>query len=268
MAKQRPCAPEMIAVLTPITSPRELTSGPPELPGFSAASVWMMSSISRPDRERSDRPSALTTPAVTVAGKPNGLPIAIDELADADRLRIAERQRRQVRTRRADDGQVGVRIVADERGRQPAAVGERHVNRRAPWTTWLLVRMRPSGVKTNPEPCPPRAGRPVSCPTSMVTTDGPTASTARTTACEYASRILRAVSMVPSSYLDAQLALEDLSRRAGGQLGSELDVARILVGGELLLAPGLQLVFGELGARLLHHERLHFFAEPLVGDRR
>ena len=39
----------------------------PELPGFSAASVWMMSSISRPDRARSDRPRALTTPAVTVA---------------------------------------------------------------------------------------------------------------------------------------------------------------------------------------------------------
>ena len=77
MAKQSPCAPEMMAVLTPITSPRELTSGPPEFPGLSAASVWMMSSISRPERERSDRPSALTTPAVTVAEKPSGFPIAI-----------------------------------------------------------------------------------------------------------------------------------------------------------------------------------------------
>ena len=65
MAKQRPCAGRIIAVLTPMTSPRDLTSGPPELPGLSAASVWMMSSISRPDCARSDRPSALTTPAVT-----------------------------------------------------------------------------------------------------------------------------------------------------------------------------------------------------------
>jgi hypothetical protein len=38
-AKQIPCAPLMIAVLIPTTSPRESTSGPPELPGLSAASV-------------------------------------------------------------------------------------------------------------------------------------------------------------------------------------------------------------------------------------
>ena len=48
VAKQIPCASGMIAVLTPITRPRESTSGPPELPGLSAASVWMTSSISRP----------------------------------------------------------------------------------------------------------------------------------------------------------------------------------------------------------------------------
>ena len=54
-----------------------VTSGPPELPGLSAASVWMMSSISRPERARSERPSALTTPAVTVAGSRSGLPIAM-----------------------------------------------------------------------------------------------------------------------------------------------------------------------------------------------
>ena len=71
-----------------------------------------------------------------------------------------------------------------------AAVGERDVEcSSAPWTTWLLVRMRPSGVKTNPEPCPPSPRRPAAArPSSMVTTDGPTVSTALTTACEYASR--------------------------------------------------------------------------------
>ena len=37
----------------------------------------MMSSIKRPERERSDRPSAETTPAVTVHSSPNGLPSAI-----------------------------------------------------------------------------------------------------------------------------------------------------------------------------------------------
>src|SRR6266581_3740282 len=70
MAKQSPCAGRITAVFTPITSPREVTSGPPELPGLSAASVWTTSSISRPECDLSERPSALTTPAVTVHWKP------------------------------------------------------------------------------------------------------------------------------------------------------------------------------------------------------
>ena len=52
IAKQRPCAGRIVAVFTPMTSPLELTSGPPELPGLRAASVWMTSSIRRPDCER------------------------------------------------------------------------------------------------------------------------------------------------------------------------------------------------------------------------
>ena len=75
-AKQMPCAPLMIAVLMPITSARDDTSGPPELPGLSAASVWITSSMVRPLTERIERPSADTTPAVTVDSKPRGLPIA------------------------------------------------------------------------------------------------------------------------------------------------------------------------------------------------
>ena len=38
----------MMAVLTPITSPREFTNGPPELPGFRAASVWSAPLIANP----------------------------------------------------------------------------------------------------------------------------------------------------------------------------------------------------------------------------
>ena len=60
-----------------MTSARELISGPPEFPGFSAASVWMTLSISLPVRDRILRPNALTTPAVTVCWNPKGLPIAI-----------------------------------------------------------------------------------------------------------------------------------------------------------------------------------------------
>ena len=44
MAKPTPSLPpdcETIDVLTPITSPLALNSGPPELPGLMAASVWI-----------------------------------------------------------------------------------------------------------------------------------------------------------------------------------------------------------------------------------
>jgi len=74
IAKQIPWAGRITAVFTPITSPHQLTSGPPELPGLRAASVWITLSINRPEVERSERPSALITHAVTVHWKPYGLP--------------------------------------------------------------------------------------------------------------------------------------------------------------------------------------------------
>ena len=86
IAKPRPSLPperDRIEALMPITCPSALTSGPPELPGFMAASVWIMprwkpSSSSPGTMWRS---SALTTPAVTVGSgfeisPPKGLPIA------------------------------------------------------------------------------------------------------------------------------------------------------------------------------------------------
>ena len=54
-------------------------SAPPELPGLRAASVWITSSTRRaaaPLRVGSDRPRALTTPAVTEPARPSGLPTA------------------------------------------------------------------------------------------------------------------------------------------------------------------------------------------------
>ena len=47
MAKAMPTLPpdgEKIAVLMPTTSPLRLKAGPPELPRFTAASIWMKSS--------------------------------------------------------------------------------------------------------------------------------------------------------------------------------------------------------------------------------
>mmetsp|Transcript_141026 Transcript_141026/g.316212 ORF Transcript_141026/g.316212 Transcript_141026/m.316212 type:complete len:210 (-) Transcript_141026:53-682(-) len=56
---------EAIIVATPTTSPREFSSGPPELPGLMAASVWTTPRM-RPAIPCTSRPKPLTMPAVSV----------------------------------------------------------------------------------------------------------------------------------------------------------------------------------------------------------
>src|ERR687894_654683 len=71
----RPRPTPATAVLMPITRPRESASAPPELPGLSAASVWMTLSMMRPPRRGragSEGPSAETTPAVAHPPRPRG----------------------------------------------------------------------------------------------------------------------------------------------------------------------------------------------------
>ena len=67
---------ERIAVLTPISRPALSSSGPPELPGLIAASVWMTPATSRKLAVGSSRSSALIRPLVSVRCRPNGLPMA------------------------------------------------------------------------------------------------------------------------------------------------------------------------------------------------
>ena len=76
MGTASPTPAPATAVLTPIIRPELSASTPPLLPGLSAASVWMTSSITRPARVGNDRPSADTMPAVTLPAKPSGLPSA------------------------------------------------------------------------------------------------------------------------------------------------------------------------------------------------
>ena len=68
--------PVWICELTPMTLPSALISGPPELPGFSAASVWMAPEIVAPSGAWRLRCSADTMPVVSVWSRPKGLPIA------------------------------------------------------------------------------------------------------------------------------------------------------------------------------------------------
>ena len=72
-----PLPPVSICELIPITRPVASSSGPPELPGLIAASVWMTPSISKPSGAWIVRRVAETTPVVRVRSRPNGLPIAI-----------------------------------------------------------------------------------------------------------------------------------------------------------------------------------------------
>src|SRR5437763_8062756 len=60
----------------PSTRPLPSSSGPPELPGLIAASVWIAPVMVKLLGAVMLRPTALTIPEVTVSGRLNGLPIA------------------------------------------------------------------------------------------------------------------------------------------------------------------------------------------------
>ena len=103
-------------------------SAPPELPGLSAASVWITFSTSRlawPSRAASERPRALTTPAVTEPAKPSGLPIATTSWPTRSRAASPNGAAARSAARRPDDGQVGQRIAADDLEAELVAVDER-----------------------------------------------------------------------------------------------------------------------------------------------
>lgn len=129
-AKQIDCAPKMIAVLTPITSPRESSSGPPELPGIQCR-VGL-------DYVGDQTPGACAHAASERADDAGSYGVLkAHRVADRDcyltalePARRAERGVREAAARHAVDGQngeVGVRIVADPAGREFAAVAQRNV---------------------------------------------------------------------------------------------------------------------------------------------
>ena len=79
MAKPTPSlAPDWLSIwlFTPMTRPCMFSNGPPELPGLTAASVWIAPAIEYELSELIVRLSALTIPLVTVSARPKGLPIA------------------------------------------------------------------------------------------------------------------------------------------------------------------------------------------------
>ena len=111
----------------PTSAPVVSMSAPPELPKLMAASVWMKSSkVAMPS---CSRPVALTMPCVTVCESPIGSPIAS---TTSPARRRSERPK--VTTGSGvkidlQNGQVRVRVAADDVRIRHAAVGELHLDR-------------------------------------------------------------------------------------------------------------------------------------------
>ena len=177
----------MIAVLTPTTAPALVTSGPPELPGLSAASVWMTCSIRRPVRARSDPAERAdhaarhgVLEAIRVADRNR-------QLTWFERLRIAELDRGEIGRRDTDHGDVGVAVLADEIGGALTAVGERDVDRGRAVNDVAVREDEPVAREDKPGAAARLGARPLAVPgalTLMLTTAGATRSTAWMTARE------------------------------------------------------------------------------------
>jgi hypothetical protein len=131
MAKPMPelwSAPfEAIMVLMPITSPREFSSGPPELPGLMAASVWIASSIGAPSEPRMSR-MELMMPRVMVPLRPKGIADGIDLLPHRQLARVGQRHRLQVGRVDLQQRQVVHLVRAHHLGRIAALVAQHHLD--------------------------------------------------------------------------------------------------------------------------------------------
>ena len=189
------------AVLIPTTLPRPSTSAPPELPGLSAASVWMTSSMmrvappgaggQRPAERRHHAGRHRARVAVRVADRDH-------ELADPQRGRVAELGRLQPRRLGPQDREVRQRVGADDRRLQVAAVGERRAYARARARDHVGAGEHEAvGVITTPDPPPVFQRRRFEI--RRFATDGPSVSATRVTTCEYASSASRSPGAEPGA---------------------------------------------------------------------
>src|SRR5580693_7541578 len=217
----RPTPTPATAVLIPTTSPEAMTKAPPELPGLSAASVWMTSSTIRtlsPARVGRERPRALTTPAVTVPARPSGLPTATTSCptlsCDASPNEAGTGVAPSVRS-----------TARSERGSLPTTWNGTAVpSAKAAWpasalpTTCALVSKKPSFVNTTAEPAPaatvPSRRRRDTC---KAATRGVKDSATETTTWEYASSAATSgvdvpakVSVTPTSFLQTYIITDSV----------------------------------------------------------
>ena len=187
IAKPRPIDPDCADVcelavrieeLIPTTAPVMSVSGPPELPGLIAASVWIAGYVVElpwsSEPTLTGRSSALTMPLVTVASRPKGEPMAT---TPSPTPRLADLP--MVAGVRPETSCAWITAVSVS-GSVPRISASALVPSEkstlivppspATSTTWLLVRIVPSSVRMMPEP-DPDSPLPV---TSILTTLGST----------------------------------------------------------------------------------------------
>jgi hypothetical protein len=161
-AKPMPTLPpplDWICELTPMTCPRVLSSGPPELPGLIGASVCRTSSIEKPLGAVISRSRAEMIPAVAVRSRPNGLPIATASSPTCTLCESAIVSGCTSRTADASTLTTARSVEGSEPTIRPVTVRPSSPNctcARVPSpTTCALVTTVPSRSTRNPVPCPP-----------------------------------------------------------------------------------------------------------------
>ena len=140
----------------PITLPAASISGPPELPGLIAASVWITLEIEKPLGAWIWRWRAETMPAGHGAVEAERVADRDHRIADLDLRGVAERKRVQLVCRHVDleHGDVGRRVGADDLARRELVSSEPSVtcDLGRPVDDVALVRMWPSVSIRKPEP--------------------------------------------------------------------------------------------------------------------
>ena len=130
MAKPTPTLSPVLlamAVFMPIIRPWLSNSGPPELPGLMAASIWMIDlRLRRPRRPGSERSRLEMMPVLSVRSRPKGLPMANTRWPTSRFVELpgCDGKERVGRGVDLQHGHVGGRIAADEFGGVLLAVEE------------------------------------------------------------------------------------------------------------------------------------------------
>ena len=150
-----------MAELMPTSLPSRSSSGPPELPGLIAASVWMKSWIMSSFAPGSRTPARLladTMPLVTVLVNPNGEPMATTQSPTSSASESPNGTVGSFSPLSTSLSRITARSVSGSRPASDAVYSRPSLSFTlivsAGSTTWLFVRMMPDESTSTPDPKP------------------------------------------------------------------------------------------------------------------